>query len=353
VLSGFDPDASLWVAGAAGAVLCGCFLLARLRYLAIPPLSSATPADAPDCMVVIPARNEESFIAEAVSSLPNDTVIVVDDHSSDHTAEAARKAGAGVIPAGEPGPGVSGKANACMAGARLLDSKWILFADADTRFAPGFLNAAVASAEASGLSFLSIYLRAEFTGLGDRVLGPYAQALYFVGITPRGDPAAIFNGQCLLVQREPYQFLGGHAAVLNSLVDDVKLAALARRHRLKFSTARTESLGRVRFRDLKATFLRSGFRFLLTGWWSGIAILLAALLAAMWLPVLAWLLAENHGIAAAIFGLLPTVLLLPWYRNVWSAIVAPLAIYRILPILFRAAGAALLGRRVEWKDRLI
>ena len=50
-------------------------------------------------MVIIPARNEEAVIARAVRSLPPDTVIVVDDHSEDRTAEAARQAGAGVLPA--------------------------------------------------------------------------------------------------------------------------------------------------------------------------------------------------------------------------------------------------------------
>ena len=41
-------------------------------------------------MVVIPARNEEGLIGNAVSSLPPDTVIVVDDFSADKTAEVAR-----------------------------------------------------------------------------------------------------------------------------------------------------------------------------------------------------------------------------------------------------------------------
>src|SRR5438132_9290647 len=77
-------------------------------------------AGAVDCMVVIPARNEEGNIAEAVRSLPPDTVIVVDDFSNDNTAEEARRAGAGVLPAPMPVEGALGKSNACMEGARVL-----------------------------------------------------------------------------------------------------------------------------------------------------------------------------------------------------------------------------------------
>src|SRR5262249_28414270 len=109
------------------------------------PASGEAP---PDCMVVIPARNEESNIARAVTSFPHDTVIVVDDHSEDGTAEAARKAGAGVLPAPALVRGAVGKSNACGAGARVLNSRWVLFADADTWYDPGFLDAAVACAEA-------------------------------------------------------------------------------------------------------------------------------------------------------------------------------------------------------------
>ena len=41
-------------------------------------------------------------IGAAVRSLPPDSVIVVDDFSEDKTAEEARDAGAGVLPAPQP-----------------------------------------------------------------------------------------------------------------------------------------------------------------------------------------------------------------------------------------------------------
>lgn len=352
--SALRPDPSMWTALALAVTICAAFALARIGYLQLPKLApppAATPP--PDCMVIIPARDEEFLIARAVSSLPHDTVIVVDDHSSDRTAEAARKAGAGVLPAPDLPRRAVGKANACLAGARVLTSRWILFADAGACFAPGFLESAVSTAESSGISFLSLHLPPEFATWPEKILFPYARALFFTGVTPHGDPAAIFNGQCYLVRRNAYEFIGGHSAVLNSLIDDVKIAALARRHRLTFATARALSPNRVRFREPVAFFHRAAHRFLLIGFASGGAILFIATLAALWLPVLLWLLVRHHLAAAAIFFFIPTLATIAWYENLGAALLAPLAFYAMPPILYRAATRALLGRPVEWKGRTI
>jgi chlorobactene glucosyltransferase len=190
------------------------FLRARKHYLALPLLPVAPEGDRPpDCMVVIPARNEEGIVGAAVKSFPPDSVIVVDDHSTDATAEEARETGAGVLNAPPPVEGASGKASACMAGARILESRWILFADADTRYKKGFLESAVQYAEASGLALLSVHLTPRPRSIADHMIGPYAAALFFSGASPQRDPAAMFNGQCILARRDAYEFLGGHTAV--------------------------------------------------------------------------------------------------------------------------------------------
>ena len=300
-------------------------------------------------MVVIPARNEAARIARAVGSLPEDTVIVVDDDSDDGTADAARKAGAGVLPAPELGRGALGKSNACLEGARVLTSRWILFADADTWYESSFLESAVAAADGGPLDFLSIYLRPEYRGVSGHLLGPIAVALYFCGANPRRDPAALFNGQCLLVRREAYEFVGGHAAVLTNLFEDLKLAALAQRHRMKFAVART-GLGHVRIDP--QDFERNAHRFTEISPRIGIQILLAAAFCALWLGALAWLLIDRQWLAAAACGLVPLLLLLQWYAGL-RVLLAPLGIFGMLPILARGFVAAVTGRAVEWKGRVI
>lgn len=169
---------------ALGLLLAVLVWRSRRNYRALHELPTGATRQV-DCMVVIPARNEEGNIGAAVRSLPPDSVIVVDDFSTDKTADEARAAGAGVLPAPQPLAGAAGKCNACMAGARVLTSRWILFTDADTRFETGFVEGAVAAAEAGKIDFLSVYLRAEFRTVWEFALSPYGVALYFSGISPR------------------------------------------------------------------------------------------------------------------------------------------------------------------------
>ncbi len=307
-------------------------------------------------MVVIPARNEEGLIGRAVRSLPPDTVIVVDDHSTDRTAAVAREAGAGVLAAPSLSRNGLGKPNACAFGAAALTSRWVLFTDADTWFEPGFLDAAIEYAEAGKLALLSIYLDPEYHGLAEQVLVPYARALAFAGLSVAGDSHGLFRGQSMLAQREPYSFIGGHGAVITQISEDVKLTRLAERHRLKFAVARAPGLGHARlyqgYRGVRAGIERQASRFLALPSIVGITILLAAFLAALWLPLLGWLAWERRWIAAGIFCAAPSLLLWSWYRR-WSALLAPLAIYWILPALIAGLLSALLGRPMEWKGRTV
>jgi len=239
-----SPSRQIVIATAFSILLALLLVRARLNYVSIPALRRrAQEGPVPDCMVVIPARNEQGSIGRAVRSLPSDTVIVVDDFSEDQTADEARKAGAGVLQAPAMPRGALGKPNACMAGASVLTSKWILFADADTWYAPGFLDSAIATAEGSGLDFLSIQLAYRPRGIMEHILTPYATALFFSGVNPRTDLVAAFNAQCLLVRRQPYEFLGGHGAVLSLVADDVRFAQLTDRHRMKKAMARSGPLG--------------------------------------------------------------------------------------------------------------
>jgi glycosyltransferase involved in cell wall biosynthesis len=350
-----DQGISLWAALGVSVLFIALFARSRLNYLRIPKLTVVKPASAPDCMVIVPARNEEALIARVVKSLPHDTVIVVDDHSEDGTAEAARQAGAGVLPAPDLGLQSFGKSNACAAGARVLRSRWVLFADADTWFEEGFLDSAVACAEANQLSFLSIYLQPEFGSFSESVLVPCAVAMYFAGFIPRGNADEIVNGQCVLMRRDAYDFIGGHTAVITSMVEDVKLAALAQRHRLKFAIARAGRLGHVRFHPdgLWRGFERNAYRFVMVSPWIGITIFAAAFVAALWLPVAIWLALDREWLVLTAFALLPSAVLGVWYRNPLRALLAPLGIYGMFFIIANGFIAAITGRQLEWKGRAL
>jgi hypothetical protein len=354
LLGGDTLGPEVWIALALSLLIMILFVRARVHLLRIPKLRKVPGNAAPDCMVVIPARNEEGFVGRAAASLPHDSVIVVDDGSDDRTAEEAEKHGAGVMKAGALSRGSYGKSNACIAGARALTSRWILFADADTHYVPEFLHAAIACAEASGIAFLSIYLDQEYGNLPEYCLAPYLTALFFCGTNPLADQPGAFNGQCILVRRDAYTFLGGHAAVITHLNEDVRLAMLAQRHRLTFGIARAKDLGFVRIRDLSGMVRRGACRFMIGSPTGGILILIAALAMAAW-PAVVWWLVSAHELRPAIaFAALPFLLLSIWYARGGGAIAAitlPLSIYAVLPMLLRGLWTALAGGTAEWKGR--
>lgn len=361
--AGLGRDSSLWFALAVSLVMALIVVKSRRNQLSLPRIEprqlrpapeaageDGAPSGSPDCMVVIPARNEQGTIGRVVRSLPPDSVIVVDDASKDKTADLARQAGAGVVRAPRLTQGTVGKANACAEGSRLLTSRWILFADADTWYEPGFLESAIGAAETGKVDFLSIYLQPAYESLGARVMAPYAVALYFFGLNPRHDPAEAFHGQCILVRREPYEFVGGHGAVRQYLNEDLKLAALAVRHRMTFGVARAGSLGHVRLDP--ESFERDAHRFTIVSPWIGVRIMLAALAFSLWGPAFVWLIVDGHRILAVAMAMWPAILLSHWYG--WKlALLAPFGVYALIPKLVNGALGALGARRVEWKGRVI
>jgi len=300
-------------------------------------------------MVVIPARNEEAVIGRAVKSLPPDSVLVVDDASNDRTAEVARSAGAGVLPAPKLGRGANGKSNACAEGARVMTTRWILFADADTWYEPGFLESVVAAAEKYQLDFFSVYLWPEWRTWRERTLSPNALALFFFGTNPRKSPADSFNGQCVLVRREAYEFVGGHGTIITELCDDVKLAALASRHRMKVAVMRSGTLGHVELRT--EGLARRMNRFTQVSPRIAIRVFLAATVLALWAPVTAWVAVQGDWSALALLIFWPFGL--GWSQGLVTMLLAPLGFYPLLLSGIHAGLRVLTGRPVEWKGRMI
>jgi len=352
VFSEFDPGWSGWFALSFAVLVCLELARALWNFRSIPRLKPVAGSKPPDLMTVIPARDEERVIARAVASLPHDSVIVVDDHSADGTAEAARKAGAGVIQAPALPRGAVGKSHACMAGAKTLESRWILFADADTWFEKGFLDAAVAAAEARELAFLSIHLETRPRSWRDALVAPLVQALYYASIRPRADPAGAFDGQCVLVRRDAYEFAGGHGAILNSIADGLKLAGLAARHRLKFGAARSGRLGHAEFRDAARSMRRRGYRLLLLeGASAAMSIVFVSALA--WWPLSAvWAGIDGGWSMTAPLIVAPMLFALPWYRSL-ALLLMPLAVCDLAASTWSGLVSALGGGGIEWKGRRV
>ena len=349
------------------ALLCGLLIVllgwwSRRQYRALPELLPLADRTSEDHVVIIPARDEASNIAPAVANFPDSLVYVVDDDSADRTAELAAAAGARLLPAGSLAPGWLGRNNACWSGAQGTQSKWILFADADTVYDARFLPSLLEYAQANSLQAVSVFPKQVGGTLLARLLLPCASGLYFTGASAAGINSArsrqsLQSDQCLLFLRSGYDFIGGHRRVCGSVSPDLALAGLLRMHRLSCRTLRSESLASARRSDslagLWSGLQRFGCRFLAVTPGVRLRLALGWSIQATWLPVLIALLYFGYYWSAVLLYAAVVLAWLPWYGATPLVLFAPWAVYGVL------AGAKLgllrhfFGLTIGWKGRRV
>jgi len=344
------------------------------------------PEELIELTVIVPARNEEDCLGECLQSLVSQSedifelgsdweLIVVDDQSTDRTAEIARGfSGVRLMQAEKLEPGWTGKANAVWTAARRARGRWLLFTDADTIHEPGDLRRAIHEAERYKAGMLSYSPRQIVRGLAQRSLMPLVFCELALAYPPGkvSDPAqriAAANGQFLLVEREAYRKLGGHASVAGKVLEDVELAFLAKRRKIGL---------RFRYADdaVSARMYRSTAA-MIEGWTKNLKLLFDnALMLAIWraldfallfgLPVLAYQLwnarLSAHGLewlgAGWVLALLWLRTLFRFYSRVAKSnfpfldcALAPLGLPLFVVLLYRSWFQHRILKRVSWKGR--
>jgi glycosyltransferase involved in cell wall biosynthesis len=254
------------------------------RKVVNPRTAIRTPVPAsflPDVSIIVPARNEEASLPACLESLTAQTgvrfeIIVVDDASTDRTCEIALSfTGVQVVfpralSKGLSANNVTGKNNAVIAGAKNACANWLLFTDADTVHLPGSLARALNEARKARADLLSYSPEQLVVGFAERAVMPVIFAELAAQYPPEKvrDPNSgivAANGQYILVRREAYDAVGGHAAVATEILEDV---ALARRFR--------EAGKRVYFRyggDAVRTRMYRNWAQLREGWTKNLALL--------------------------------------------------------------------------------
>jgi hypothetical protein len=218
--------------------------LVNLRRLRVPPADP--PPTAERVAVLLPVRDEAHQVAQCVRALLAQTgvrtmtVTVLDDGSTDGTADVVRREAAGdtrlrLLDGAELPVGWWGKPWACAQLAESVpDADVLVFVDADVVLEPHAVASSVALLGWAQLDLVSPYPRQVAESVAERLVQPLLQWSWLTALplrvaerSPRESLAAA-NGQLLVVDAAAYRRAGGHRAVRAEMLEDVAQLATCR-----------------------------------------------------------------------------------------------------------------------------
>jgi glycosyltransferase involved in cell wall biosynthesis len=277
----------------------------------------ATPTGNPRVAIIVPARNEESSIEQALQRLlaleyDNYEVIAVNDRSTDRTGEimdrigscsgsppgppartarAERNAGTNtpprlkVVHIRELPPNWMGKAHAMWTAASQTDADWLLFTDADVMFRPDCLRRAIAYADAERADHLVLFPRTIMKRPGEKMMLAFFQLMFVFGHRPWkvADPKAkdhIGVGAFNLVRRKVYEAVGTYEALRFEVVDDMKLGKVIKNAGFRQRNVLGNDLLEIRWamgaRGVVRNLTKNFFAVMSFQWWRAIGFCIAA-----------------------------------------------------------------------------
>lgn len=334
-------------------------------------------AELSDITVLIPARDEAEVIAQSLAGLQKQgsslKVILIDDGSSDGTAERARRTCSDsepnvlltIIP-GAPLPlGWAGKLWALEQGWQQARTDLILLLDADIRLEPGIVASLKNKLQKEELGLISLMAELRMESFWEKLLVPafiyYFKLVYPFALanSPRAKLGAAAGG-CILLRREALGKLGGFGALRDAIIDDCTLAQKVKSAGYKTWLGLTHSAISLRPYPTLASIwnmvARSAFTQLRYSAWL-LLLTTAALLFFYWVP-LGGLFSRNDlaasisalGLGAMVFSFVPT---LRYYgRSPLWALLLPLIATLYLLMTWTSALRYWRGRRSEWKGRV-
>lgn len=202
-----------------------------------------SPAGNPRVSIIVPARNEEKEIAQALTQLlaldyDNYEVIAVNDRSTDRTGEIMeeiqkRSPRLKVIHHETLPPGWLGKTHAMWTATNTATGDWLLFTDADVLFKPDSLRRALTYAEAEKADHVVLFPQMIMKQPGEYMMIAFFQTMFVFGHRPWkvADPKTKDHmgvGAFNLIRRSTYQAIGTYEALRMEVLDDMKLGKVVK-----------------------------------------------------------------------------------------------------------------------------
>ncbi|HME12860.1 MAG TPA: glycosyltransferase family 2 protein, partial [Candidatus Acidoferrum sp.] len=200
-------------------------------------------AQCPRISLLFAARDEEEKLPAALASFaaidyPHLEIIAVDDRSTDATARildefAAAHSRFRVVHVAELPAGWLGKPHALQRAYEASSGEWLVFTDADVRFASDVLRRSVTIARDKKLQHLTLFCDIEMVGFWEKVLITFFGLWFHMATDPHGvsnphSPAYVGVGAFQMLKRSAYEAAGTHRRLAMEVVDDMKLGKIVK-----------------------------------------------------------------------------------------------------------------------------
>jgi hypothetical protein len=323
----------------------------------------------PGISVLIPARNEEKNIGDAVAAVLRSEgvdieLMVLDDASTDRTGEILRSiddprlriASAPALPSGW-----SGKQHACFRLAEQARHELVVFLDADVRLAPDALSRMAGYMERNDVAMASGFPWQITVGWSEKLLLPLIHFL-LLGYLPfrrmARDRAPHFGagcGQLVIVRRAAYFTTGGHSAIRASMHDGLTLPRAFRKASFMTGLFDATPFAACRMYDSTGSVWEGLTKNATEGMAKPVA-----------LPIWSFLLAGGHVLPFVLMCMSPSItaaaaclcslglrliLARRFRQSVLSAVLQPVGVSALLLLQWAALLRALSGRKATWRGR--
>jgi cellulose synthase/poly-beta-1,6-N-acetylglucosamine synthase-like glycosyltransferase len=209
----------------------------------------------PKVSVILPARNEERYIARCLDTLlrqdyPDFEIIAINDSSTDRTGqiiqEYSQRDGRVVYVSAPPKPdGWAGKNWACYQGYLRSEGQVLLFTDADTEHAPNTMSLAIGHMISQNLDALTAVPHLVCNDFWTKITLPALATFLHTRFSPLrvNDPkvkTGYFFGSFFVITRATYEAVGTHQGVRQELVEDGALGGKVKASNFKMKMVRGE-----------------------------------------------------------------------------------------------------------------
>lgn len=200
-------------------------------------------AACPSVSILFSARDEEEKLPQALATLlaldyPHYEVVAVNDRSCDATGRILEEAAARgprlkVVHVAELPAGWLGKPHGLQRAYEASGSEWLVFTDADVRFAPDLLRRSLALAKEHGWDHMTLFGHVEMYGFWEHVIMTFfmLSLTLYTEAWRVADPRSkkfLGVGSFQLFRRAAYEAAGTHKRLRMEVVDDMKLGKLAK-----------------------------------------------------------------------------------------------------------------------------